>query len=122
MVYNLNRPNSTQTPHDVATSYGSVWQPAVMDALTSQGAMPPYFSPNKPNAAAFQALDSSYGFIGRSNPAQPFLATMTEMRAVGPDEFLESTSRDPAESANLKEVYGQFQHALRATMDKFHAG
>jgi hypothetical protein len=144
MIYNINPQGPAQAPYEVVAPY-SARQSAAIDALSGQFAVPQYFPPNEPTGAGGPALGAPYltsqlhpstynqpGPIGRSSGTQPFPTTMADMPPGGttgrfdPSSSQQQSQPVPSqtvsESVTLNDAYGQFQRALRGTLDHARAG
>ncbi|EAW08686.1 uncharacterized protein ACLA_096190 [Aspergillus clavatus NRRL 1] len=136
MVYNLSQQGPTPNPYEVVPQYPTR-QSAAIDVLSSQFAVPQYFSANEPTATGVPADVSPYltshlsssaynqpGPIGRSSAMQPFPATMAEFTAVGATagRLDQQQQQQQVASESTNEAYGRFQRALRATFDHTRAG
>lgn len=105
-----------------------------MRALSTQFAVPQYFSSNGQAEAGDSCAVSQYlspqpqpavyhdeNTLGRSTAAQPFPATMTGFNPMGTAEGVEQPETMP-ESTSLENTYSQYQQALRVTYDYTRAG
>ena len=142
MVYHLNQPG--HAPYEVVPPYPAR-QSAAIEALSSQFAVPQYFSPTEPTGTGVPAVVSPYltpqlpsgvynqpGPIGRSSTAQHFPATMTDFTTVAATARLEQQSPPQQQhhmaaasecmNLNLGEAYNQFEQALRGTFDHSRSG
>ncbi|KAI9369485.1 hypothetical protein BJX61DRAFT_536400 [Aspergillus egyptiacus] len=137
MVYNLGQQGPVQTPYEVVPHYPSR-QHAALDSLSVAGqfAVPQYFTPNEPSAAALHSPYlapglslSAYnqpGPIGRSSATQPFPATMADMTpagAAGQQQPIPQTQPQTlSEALPSAESYRQFRRHLRGIVDHIRAG
>ncbi|KAB8254710.1 hypothetical protein BDV32DRAFT_142656 [Aspergillus pseudonomiae] len=141
MVYGISPQAPAQAPYEVVTPY-SARPSAAIDDLSGQFPVPQYFPPNEPTGAGVPAVGVPYltsvptynqpGPIGRPTGSQPFPTTMTDMPPGGTaGRFDLSSSQQPPQQApsqgvseptTLTDAYGQFQRALRGTLDNARTG
>ncbi|KAF7591283.1 hypothetical protein BBP40_001792 [Aspergillus hancockii] len=144
MVYNMSPQGPVQAHYAVVAPYPAR-QTAAINALSGQFAVPQYFPPNEPTGAGVPAVGAPYlasqlhlptynqpGPIGRSSGTQPFPTTMADMPPGGTTGRFDSSSSQQqsqpvpsqaiSESTTLTDAYGQFQRALRGTLDHARAG
>ncbi|KAE8357994.1 hypothetical protein BDV27DRAFT_150848 [Aspergillus caelatus] len=147
MVYSISPQGPAQAPYEVVTPY-SARPSAAIDDLSGQFPVPQYFSPNEPTGAGVPAVGVPYltsaptynqpGPIGRPTGSQPFPTTMTDMPPGGTAGRFDSSSSQQRqqqqqqtqqassqvipEPTTLTDAYGQFQRALRGTLDNARTG
>ncbi|GAB1197369.1 hypothetical protein APSETT444_006662 [Aspergillus pseudonomiae] len=141
MVYGISPQAPAQAPYEVVTPYSARPSAAIED-LSGQFPVPQYFPPNEPTGAGVPAVGVPYltsvptynqpGPIGRPTGSQPFPTTMTDMPPGGTaGRFDLSSSQQPPQQApsqgvseptTLTDAYGQFQRALRGTLDNARTG
>ncbi|KAB8200313.1 hypothetical protein BDV34DRAFT_205081 [Aspergillus parasiticus] len=141
MVYSISPQGPAQAPYEVVTPY-SARPSAAIDDLSGQFPVPQYFPPNEPTGAGVPAVGVPYltslptynqpGPIGRLTGSQPFPTTMTDMPPGGTaGRFDSSSSQQQSQQASsqvvsdpttLTDAYGQFQRALRGTLDNARTG
>ncbi|KAB8269833.1 hypothetical protein BDV30DRAFT_229434 [Aspergillus minisclerotigenes] len=141
MVYSISPQGPAQAPYEVVTPY-SARPSAAIDDLSGQFPVPQYFPPNEPTGAGVPAVGVPYltsiptynqpGPIGRPTGSQPFPTTMTDMPPGGTAGRFDSSSsqQQPQQASSqvisdpttLTDAYGQFQRALRGTLDNARTG
>ncbi|OOF91129.1 hypothetical protein ASPCADRAFT_57730, partial [Aspergillus carbonarius ITEM 5010] len=139
IVYNLSQQGPAQAPYEVVPPY-TARQSAAMEALSSQFGVPQYFPTNEPTGTGVPPMGSPYlslspynqsGSIGRSSATHVFPPAMENLTSVAAQQppspsqqqqQLPPPSRAGSESNGWKQLYAQFQHALRETFDYTRAG
>ncbi|KAF5866218.1 hypothetical protein ETB97_000182 [Aspergillus alliaceus] len=144
LVYNISPQGPAQAPYEVVTPY-SARPSAAIDDLSGQFPVPQYFPPTEPTGAGVPAVGVPYltslptynqpGPIGRTTGTQPFPTTMADMPPGGtagrfdssssqqqPQQPQQVPSQTVPEPTTLTDAYGQFQRALRSTLDHARAG
>lgn len=152
VVYNFHQQQGpAHGPYNAVPPYPPRQSDAAIDALSGQFAVPQYFPADEPTGTAVAGMVSPYmnphlppsaaynhpGLMANSSAtAQPFPNNMTDLtNPLGTAQQQQQQQQQPqhqpqplaaepvtTSTPNLGEAYGQFQRALRGTLDHSRAG